>query len=861
MSRMRNVVAGGVSLLAFGGLGASQALADVTAQVSGGTLQVAGDAAANKILIAPDGGGVVVDVGEDGTADFRFDAGTITAIDVEGAGGDDELRVLNGIGVPVTLGGGNGDDTLLGGDEADTLNGGGGDDLVDGNRGADTALLGGGADTFQWDPGDGSDVVEGQGGNDTLAFNGSNIGEKIDVSANGSRERLTRDVASITMDFDGVEHLALRTLGGADQVTVGDMTGTALKAAGVDLAGFDGNGDAASDTVTARGTGGPDQFSVGPDGVISGLGTQLSVTGAEPADHVGVDGGDGADTATYRGTSGDDSIGIARDGDAVAVFSGSAQPTDNTSIEDVVVQGLGGNDQITGQNGIATLTHLTEDGGTGDDQLRGGDGDDTLLGGSGDDHVDGNRGADTALLGGGDDHFQWDPGDGSDTVEGQNGADQLDFNGSNIGEKIDVSANGSRVRLTRDVAAITMDLGGVEGIAVRALGGADAVTVGDMAGTPLKSTHVDLAGFDGTGDQAADTVTAQGTDGSDRVSAGNDGGDVVVSGLASRLAVSGGEPSGDHIVAAGLGGADEFTGGVAFTGPMPVDFDGGDGQDTMTYRGSAGDDTIGIARNGDAVATFTPGGGTTNATAIESLVVQGLAGDDQVNGQNGIAGLTALTIDGGAGDDTLRGGDGDDTLLGGTGNDVVDGNRGADTALLGGGDDHFQWDPGDGSDTVEGQGGTDTLDFNGSNIGEKIAVSANGSRVRLTRDVASITMDLGGIERLGVRALGGADDISIGDMSGTSLKAADIDLAGFDGNGDAAADTVTAAGTDRRDTVDVTKQGSQVQVAGLPAQTTIAGGEAANDTLKVATGAGNDRVTVAPDVATLINPIVDLGPQ
>ena len=60
----------------------------------------------------------------------------------------------------------------------------------------------------------------------------------------------------------------------------------------------------------------------------------------------------------------------------------------------------------------------------------------------------------------------------------------------------------------------------------------------------------------------------------------------------------------------------------------------------------------------------------------------------------------------------------------------------------------FQWDPGDGSDTVEGQGGNDALDFNGSNIGENIDVSANGSRVRLTRNVAAITMDLDGIERV-----------------------------------------------------------------------------------------------------------------
>ena len=42
-------------------------------------------------------------------------------------------------------------------------------------------------------------------GNDTMLFNGSNIAEKIDLSANGNRLRLTRDVGGITMDLDGVE--------------------------------------------------------------------------------------------------------------------------------------------------------------------------------------------------------------------------------------------------------------------------------------------------------------------------------------------------------------------------------------------------------------------------------------------------------------------------------------------------------------------------------------------------------------------------------------------------------------------------------------------------------------------------------
>ena len=70
-------------------------------------------------------------------------------------------------------------------------------------------------------------------------------------------------------------------------------------------------------------------------------------------------------------------------------------------------------------------------------------------------------------------------------------------------------------------------------------------------------------------------------------------------------------------------------------------------------------------------------------------------------------------------------------LIGGDGNDFVDGEQGNDVALLGAGDDTFQWDPGDGNDTVEGQAGIDTLLFNGANVAENIDISANGGRAPL----------------------------------------------------------------------------------------------------------------------------------
>jgi Ca2+-binding RTX toxin-like protein len=416
------------------------------------------------------------------------------------------------------------------------------------------------------------------------------------------------------------------------------------------------------------------------------------------------------------------------------------------------------------------------------------------------------------------------------------------------------------VLFTRDIAAITMDLNGIEHIAVRALGSADTVTVGDLAGTDVKSVDVDLSSFSGDGDGAADTVIALGTDGPDKISVGNEDAFEVVDGLAAETRVTGGEST-DAIDVAGLGGDDTLTTTSAVTGTTPVTFDGGEGQDTTRYNGTAGDDQIGIAANGGAAATFAvPNGVVVNTPAtVESLVVSGLGGNDTIQGQNGIAGITALTIDGGAGDDNLGGGDGADLMIGGSGNDHVDGNRGNDTAQLGSGDDHFQWDPGDGSDVVEGQGGNDQLDFNGSNAAEQMAVSANGARVLFTRDIAAITMDLNGIEHIAVRALGSADTITVNDLAGTDVDSVDVDLSSFSGEGDEAADTVVVNGTDRRDVVQVARDGGQVSVSGLKAQTEIVGSEPALDRLIVNTLAGNDDVTVAPDVGDLIATAVDLG--
>lgn len=864
---------------------AAPAMASYTATLDGTTVRLAGDGASDKVVLVADATNLVIDVGQDGTVDFTFPRTAFTAVSVTAGGGDDEVRI-QGLLPGVTVDGGTGDDALLGGASPDTLIGGSGNDLLDGNQGTDTIALGAGNDTVQWDPGDSNDVVTGDAGTDALNFNGSNAGEEMALVADGTHARFLRNIANINLDLSTIEHVNVRTLGAADTMTVGDLPGTGIRGVNVDLSGFDGNGDAATDRVIVNGTDKPDRVVLGTDGtagIVDGLSVDVRATGMETADtvtaallagddtafasaaatgtaQVGADGGEGTDTATYNGTPNDDVIGIAPNGGPVAAFATGAPTFNATAVESFLVKGNTGNDTLNGIAGIAGLTTVTLDGGSGDDTLRGSNGADLLLGASGNDLLDGNVGVDTLQAGSGNDHLQWDPGDGSDIVEGEGGADTLDFNASNAGELITFASNGPRVTVFRNIANITLDMDGVEAAAVRALGGADVVTVGDLTGADLKNVAVNLAGFDGNGDLAIDRVVAEGTDTADRVTLGSEGATAVISGLKPVVRATGAETQ-DSVTASLLDGDDTILASAVATGEAKVDADGGAGTDTATYTGTGDGDTITIARDaGDVVRTFAAGAPLMGTTAVEELLVKGGEANDTISSGGNVAPLTHLTQDGGNGEDTLRGGNGDDLLLGGNGDDLIDGNQGADTARMGAGNDHFQWDPGDGSDVVDGQTGGDQLDFNGSNASETIEVSSAADRhVRVTRNIASIVTDLANVESFGLRALGGTDSVTINDLSGTPLKAATLDLAGFDGAGDAAADTVTLNGTAKADKVNLTREGDTVVEAGLPAFAYITGSERANDTVRVNTLAGDDDVYVAPGVWELINPVVDLG--
>jgi Ca2+-binding RTX toxin-like protein len=225
--------------------GAWHRISKLRLSLSPGELTINGTKASDKLALrlkAGDPATLQIDVGDDGSANFSVARSDVTKLTVRAKAGNDSVRIDESNGsftdtIPTTVDGGAGDDNLAGGSGAETLVGGDGNDQIDGNRGNDLALMGAGDDTFVWDPGDGSDTVEGEDGSDTLLFNGANIAERVDLSANGKRLRFFRDIANITMDTAGVEHVDFNALGGADTVTVHDLTGTDVQSVNVDLAG------------------------------------------------------------------------------------------------------------------------------------------------------------------------------------------------------------------------------------------------------------------------------------------------------------------------------------------------------------------------------------------------------------------------------------------------------------------------------------------------------------------------------------------------------------------------------------------------------------------------------------------------
>ena len=380
----------------------------MSATLKNGVLTVEGTDLANVIAVSQDKSSVRVN--EDGKV-TTFAVGSVKSVVVNARGGNDQILGRTNLQKPMTLRGGDGNDTLVGGAKGDTFEGGAGQDRADfshrnqnfnislddvANDGAtdDTGAViekdnvksdvedlktGNGNDLLRGSgaanvlgAGNGLDTVYGMGGNDTIGVAGRTLYEPDTVYGGDGDDTI--------QTFGSVARLTAYGEAGNDRI----------------------NGTAANDTLD--GGEGSDTIA-GGDGAdsISGGGWRDSLIG-----------GPGDDT--IRGGRGDD---IIEAGDGNDTVWGDAPPI--TRI--ILGGGVIGGGIFEGTKIIPTSDSDVIFGGSGNDLLHGGDDNDTVSGGAGNDKCWGDAGDDQVRGNAGNDSCYG--GDGADNISGDEGNDLI----------------------------------------------------------------------------------------------------------------------------------------------------------------------------------------------------------------------------------------------------------------------------------------------------------------------------------------------------------------------------------------------------------------------------------------------------
>ncbi|MEM1198602.1 MAG: calcium-binding protein [Pseudomonadota bacterium] len=645
-----DIIQGGTGLDMLFGDGGNDILSlnDATAgdSVDGGadfdTFNYIADTNANVITINPG------DVTVDGIA---ITVSNIESIDINAGAGNDIVT------------GGAGNEILRGLADDDTLDGGTGSDNLQGGAGNDRLILGdvnlgdnvdGGADTdtlvyvatngsnhtitgtatnltvdgvtipvtnvenFEITGGDQDDTITTHDGDDII--NGGTGNETIDAGDGDDRVSVDDDLDLLeTIDggagtdtfvhtlSDGVNHVATLT------ASAFNLDGDAFAVSNFE--NFEGTGGDGNDVINEN-TGG-DSILRGGDGndslsATTGVDQLFGDAGNDNLDfwdaNVGdsADGGAGSDTFLFRevGANNNNVITVANGNTGVTVDGTTISLTD---IERVRIQGLEGDDDITGGDQGDILN-----GGVGDDTLRGGDGNDLLLA---------TNGLDALFGDGGNDTLEFYDVDAGDSVDGGAGVDTFTFR--EIG-----ASNNNTVTIANGNASVTVDgvvltLTDIERVNIDSRDGNDTITGGDQDDS--------LSG--GAGNDIID---------------GGDGADFVDGGLGVD-ALQGGAGN-DQLLMSDANTSDSADGGL--------------GTDTFTFRenASSNNNVITIA---NANAGVTVDGATITLSNIETVNILAGGGNDNVTGNE-----LNNSINGAAGNDIIRTGQGTDTANGGTGDDL-----------------------------------------------------------------------------------------------------------------------------------------------------------------------------------------------
>lgn len=699
---------------------------------------------------------------------------TYTSIEnLTGGSGNDHLygdannNILTGGAGNDTLFGGGGVDTFIGGADTDTVSYAGqsattaslsapnsnytsienliGSDFADNLVGdAQVNKLTGGAGNDTLDGGAGNDILEGGDGADTASYQTSTAGVTVNLISPGSNEdnlssienltgsnyadTLTGDThANVLSGLEGNDTLI--GYGGSDKFEGGDGVDT------VSYAWVNANSGVlaslADQTANAGGAAGDEYTSIekliGSDGADTligdanangntldgGAGNDLLIDGSGGSPDIYL-GGTGVDAISYANASA--SVTLALSGGT----GGDAAGDVYTNIENVI--GSSFDDSIEGDAGDNTLYGLA-----GNDILSGGAGSDVLYGGLGNDLFKASTGAGTHLYYGGD----ATSGAGTDTVsyEGISTAVRVNLTA------VDGNTNGSTGSVERffDISNL---IGGTNDDTLT--GNTNTNTLTGGAGN---DTLYGLAGTDSLfGGVGADTL--DGGAGADILNGGADIDTVTyansTSGLTIDLVDGGNRGTGD---AAGdtfvdiekvLGSAQSD---IFFAGNKAINFDGGAGNDTVSYASASVAVNVSLTRDA-------------NMATPSTAAVQGTWAAGQT-----FANIEHLT--GSAHNDVLAGNASVNTLIGGAGNDVLMGSiGGAGDTLIG--------------DDEAGTGvGIDTVSYDGiTSLGLVASLSVNSNTGTVSFSGNTQVDSLIGIENI---TGGGGNDTITGNSSANIL--------------------------------------------------------------------------------------------
>ncbi|WP_272490641.1 calcium-binding protein [Mesobacterium pallidum] len=686
------------------------------------------------------------------------------------------IDFLYGQGSNDLLKGGADNDWLYGNAGNDTLRGGSGDDVLTGGYGNDSLLGLLGNDSFYVHNDGYQDTIDGGEDHDTVYFDLADsawqifldLGYAADIGGNGSYVFLSNVEEIWGSYFDDYivttdDATTIVSNTGNDTVIGGDGDNSISGGSGTDFLVAGGgdttvNGQWGNDTILVGGQdnklyGGEDDdlFVIelaeagmtGPDTLWGEAGTDtvrflLDDTLTESAFTYGnafFQTVEVIEVALAPGAAPQDQFRIATlRFDALTEIRGTADLADLTlsgwqlsatalpaDLRDIVLVDVNAGDFLFELTLTSADTELdgsdvgdSIDGWSGQDTIRGRQGNDLLLngvhleGGGGDDtvwgstdrnpsdegnaiYISGDWGDDELVLersGSSGDTF----GFGADTIDGGSGTDTLVLITGSTGNTFDMrSADISGIEALEHRGTLTLSNRGI-----RALFDADQYRLGSLA------TDLVLTGLYEGG--APDTFALE-------LDAGSADQDIDVSALQF-------DGWGDESWVELIGTASANL----FTGSDGADLmEGSGGNDTL--KGRAGSDSLTGGYGADLLeggAQFdTLDGGSGNDTLVGGYGADSLIGgdhDDLLQGE-----YQADTLDGGDGSDTLEGGDGDDSLLGGTGedwlyggdgHDTLDGQYGADHIEGGEGDDLIRdavQDGPDGNDSFYGDAGADTI--------------------------------------------------------------------------------------------------------------------------------------------------------